>query len=185
MTPDSETIQKVCRKALRSFPNIRRIGQHWNPAHQQFLTQVRSLLREGSKAKDNNWNPRQGEFFMKTIDALIDGFSIGHGAGFRDGTGVVFLDNRGAGGCGPRPAVPEGASCSLRCKLEHDWCLCNDCSAPDADCSEGWPCTSCFECNVAHTICMADCLLFDPPPPPDRLDLVNPVSVVDRIAHDW
>lgn len=174
-----EVLARLCRTASERLPDDEQIEQHWHPEWREYVRALKSLVYGAAKADIDNWDEREIERFTITLNALSSGLSTGYGMGLRDGTGVVFwtvrgvpLDNSDPHGCGEGPSVPEGASCSMRCHLERDWCLCREGCGETVDCS-GWPCSTCVDCNLTHAICAVDCIFVLPQPP---TDFTNPTS---------
>jgi hypothetical protein len=179
-------LETSCKNALRGMPSRRDLRGHWNNTASVLLLQIRRILEEGSRADSDDWDSHRCSYFITTIDVLLQALDVGWDMGFRDATGVTVQRSAGLAtsrpkqdnptdpyGCGPAPYYPEGASCTLKCSMERDWCLCRTGCGVDVDCGS-FPCTECFECNLNHAACVLDCIFVVPPPDPGFL---NPASL--------
>jgi hypothetical protein len=184
--PTAAHVAALCNRALGKLPDDKRIQDHWHPQWSSYVKSLKSLIVGASRAETDRWDDDRIKNFVTTFNALSMGLATGYGLGVRDGNGQVFwpvhqdtdpeLDPFG---CGNAPNYPPGASCALRCHFERNWCLCREGCDVTLDCGS-WPCLDCFECNVTHAICAADCIFIEPPPPPP---FVNP-RVFNAFSYD-
>lgn len=162
-------VANLARDALKRLPEDKTIDDYWQPEWRVYLKALKSFVSDAADAEANKWDQPRISSFEIGINAVAMGLSTGYGMGIRDGTGGVFWtvfadDGTGSPTCGPAPAYTPGASCSLKCSQERQWCLCKEGCGSTIDCSS-WPCTECFDCNLNHAICAADCLLSLRKPP--------------------
>lgn len=155
---DADYVRTSCATALQELPTLQEIAYHRVVSERAVLQDIRAVLETCAKAK--NW--AAAEQAVASLDMLSARLESDPGLfTSRGDTTTVFQQQQGSE-CGDGPSYPPGASCTLRCKAEREWCLCKDCVG--IDCSS-WPCFSCVNCNLTQAACVADCILSEPPPP--------------------
>jgi hypothetical protein len=125
-------IERAATEALDGFPSESACERQPDDTA-RFLTQARSLLKEGTSA--TSWDDDQVESYV----ARLSWGRLGFEAGLGHGLGVSGANE---------------PSCTFKCKSERDRCIRNDCGT-----GTSWPCFCCAPCNATWMACLADCII--------------------------